>query len=116
MKSLAELEEIKKEALKDMILRKGKTLTKIMIGMNDCGIKAGAKDVMDLFVKEVAERGLDAVVMMTDCQGMCDREPVVKIINKDGSIVLYANVTTDKVNQIIEEHIINGNVCKDLLA
>ena len=116
MKSLAELEEIRKEALKDMILREGKTLTKIMVGMNDCGIKAGAKDVFDLFVEEVSKRELEAVVMMTDCQGMCDREPVVKIINTDGSIVLYANVTKDKVNQIIEEHIINGNVCKDLLA
>ena len=73
-------------------------------------------EIIDLFVEEVAKRELQAVVMMTDCQGMCDREPVVKIINTDGSIVLYANVTKDKVNKIIEEHIINGNVCKDLLA
>lgn len=117
MKSLAELEEIKKEALKDMILRKGKTLTKVMVAMDDCGIKAGAKEIMDTFVTEIKNKEvMDAVVMMTNCQGMCDKEPVVKIINKDDSITLYANVKKEDVTKIIEEHIINGNICKDLLA
>ncbi|MBP5427122.1 MAG: (2Fe-2S) ferredoxin domain-containing protein [Clostridiales bacterium] len=117
MKSLEELGQIKKEALKDMILRKGKYLTKIMVAMDDCGIKAGAKEVMNLFVKELRERNImDAVVMMTSCQGMCDREPMVKIIDKDESVTVYANVTQDKVVRIIEDHILKGNVCKDLLA
>lgn len=117
MKSLEELEAIQKEALKDMILRKAKTLTKVMVAMDECGIKAGAKEIMDTFVAEIKNREImDAVVMMTECQGMCDKEPVVKIINKDDSVTLYANVKKEDVNRIIEEHIINGNVCKDLLA
>lgn len=117
MRSLEELEQIRKEALEDMILRNGKYLTKVMVAMDDCGIKAGAKEIMDLFVRELKERKImDAVVMMTSCQGMCDREPVVKVINKDDSVTVYANVTKDKVARIVEEHILGGNVCQDVLA
>ena len=116
MKSLEELNKIKEQALKDMILRKGKHSTKIVVAMDDCGIKAGAKNIMDSFVEKLHQKGImDAVVMMTNCQGMCDKEPVVKIINKDDSVSVYANVTQDKVDKIIEEHILKGNICKDLL-
>ena len=58
---------------------------------------------------------MDAVVMMTSCQGVCDKEPVVKIIDKNDNITMYANVTLDKVNRIIEEHILKGNILEDLL-
>lgn len=117
MKSLEELEQIRKEALGDMILRKGKYLTKILVAMDDCGIKAGAKEVMDMFVMQLKEKEImDAVVMMVSCQGMCDREPVVKVINKDDSVVVYAGVTQDKVARIVDEHIVGGKVCQDLLA
>lgn len=117
MKSLEELNDIKEQALKDMILRKGKHLTKIIVAMDDCGIKAGAKDILDLFVKELRQREImDAVVMMTNCQGACDKEPVVRIINKDDSVTTYVNVTKDKVSVIIEEHILKGNIIKDMLA
>ena len=117
MKSLEELEQIRKEALEDMILRKGKYLTKVMVAMDDCGIKAVAKEVMDLFVGELKRRKImDAVVMMTSCQGMCDKEPVVKVISKDESVTVYAGVTKDKVTRIIDEHILGGKVCQDLLV
>ena len=116
MKSLEELNTIKEQALKDMILRKGKHLTKVVVSMDDCGIKAGAKEVMDLFVRELRQREImDAVVMMTHCQGICDKAPVVKIINKDGNITTYGNVTQDKVNKIIEEHILKGNIVEDFV-
>jgi len=58
---------------------------------------------------------MDAVVMMTECQGICDKEPVVKIIDKDDNTILYANVKKEDVKRIIDEHIINGNICKHLL-
>ena len=117
MKSLEELEKIREKALEDMILRKGKYLTKVMVAMDDCGIKAGAKEIMDLFVSELRGRKImDAVVMMTSCQGMCDREPVVKVVNKDDSVTVYADVTKDKVARIIDEHILGGKICQDLLA
>lgn len=117
MKSLEELEQVRNDAMEDMILRKGKYLTKVMVAMDDCGIKAGAKEVMDLFVSELKKRkNMDAVVMMTSCQGMCDKEPVVKVIDKDDNVTVYANVTKDKVIRIIDEHILEGKVCQDLLA
>ena len=59
---------------------------------------------------------MDAVVMMTTCQGICDREPVVKVISKDDSVIVYAGITKDKVKRVIEEHIVGGKVCQDLLA
>ena len=114
MKSIAELEEIRKKTLEQINLRSVDKEMRIVVGMATCGIAAGARPVMNAFVNELSKRSIDNVsVTMTGCIGTCRLEPIVEITDKDGKKVTYVNMTAEKAARVVAEHIVNGRVCVD---
>ena len=111
MKSLAELEAIRKATLSRINVRteeKGET-TRVVIGMATCGIAAGARPVMLGFMDEIQKRQLQHVtVSQTGCVGMCRFEPMVDVILPGKDKVTYVNVKPEMVPRIVAEHIVNG--------
>ncbi len=111
MKSLAELEAIRKATLSRINVRteeKGET-TRVVIGMATCGIAAGARPVMLAFMDEIQKRQLSHVtVSQTGCVGMCRLEPMVDVIVPGKDKVTYVHVKPDMVPRIVAEHIVNG--------
>jgi len=110
MKSLAELQEIRNRALNQVNLRKERADgIRIVVGMATCGIAAGARPVLNAFVREVEARKLtDVMVTQTGCIGMCRLEPIVEVYVPGQEKVTYVHMTEDKVARIIAEHIINN--------
>ncbi|ASJ06547.1 NADH-quinone oxidoreductase subunit NuoF [Thermococcus pacificus] len=87
----------------------------IAVGMNSCGIAAGAKETYEALKRELEERGLDVKLKIVGCVGMCYREPLVDIITDD-EIITYGHVDPKKVPRIIEEHVINGKPIKEWIV
>ncbi len=109
MKTLADLEAIRKKTLEQVTLRKDEGGVRVVVGMATCGIAAGARPVMNAFMEEIAKRNLENVtVTQTGCIGMCRLEPIVEIIVPDKEKVTYVKLTPDKVAKIVNEHIVNG--------
>ena len=114
MKSLSELEQIKKKAQLDMSAR-NQSGKRIVVGMATCGIAAGARPVMATLVEELHTRNIsDISVTMTGCLGLCRLEPIVEVIDAEGNKVTYVKMDANKAKRVIAEHIINGQVCEDL--
>lgn len=114
MKSLAELEEIRKKTLEQMTLRKTNNGMRVIVGMATCGIAAGARPVMTAFVEELNKRNLsDVTVTMTGCIGVCRLEPIVEVIDTEGNKTTYVKMSPEKVARVVAEHIVNGRVCLD---
>lgn len=114
MKSLKELEEIRKKTLESISLRKENAGTRIVVGMATCGIAAGARPVLTAFMDEVSNRNLsDVVVAQTGCIGVCRLEPIVEVYKPDQEKVTYVKVTPDMVGRIMTEHIVNGRVVNE---
>ena len=110
MKSLQELEAIRKKTLDTINLRKDHNGTRVVVGMATCGIAAGARPVLAAFMEEVSRRGLnDVAVAQTGCIGVCRLEPIVDVYKPDQEKVTYVKVTPDMVGRIVTEHIVNGN-------
>jgi len=109
MKSLQELEEIRKKTLEQVNLRKDrKDGTRVVVGMATCGIAAGARPVLHAFVSEVQKRGLsDVIVSQTGCIGVCRLEPMVEVYKPGEEKVTYVKVTPEMVPKIITEHVVN---------
>ena len=115
MKSIAQLEEIRKKTLDEIKLRTNKEGRRIVVGMATCGIAAGARPVMNAFVEELRKRSIyDVNVTMTGCIGVCRLEPMVEVFETDGSKVTYVKMTPEKAVRVVTEHIVNGRVCRDL--
>ncbi|MCR4718579.1 MAG: (2Fe-2S) ferredoxin domain-containing protein [Firmicutes bacterium] len=110
MKSLAELQEIRNRALNQVNLRKERADgIRVVVGMATCGIAAGARPVLNAFVREVEARNLtDVMVTQTGCIGMCRLEPIVEVYVPGQEKVTYVHMTEDKVARVVAEHIINN--------
>lgn len=110
MKSLQELEAIRKKTLDKVDIRKQDAEKRVVVGMATCGIAAGARPVLQEFVKEVAKRNLDDVsVSQTGCIGVCRLEPIVEVFMPGEEKVTYVKVSPEMVPKIITEHVVNGN-------
>ena len=111
MKSLAELEAIRKKTLDTINFRKDQSGTRVVVGMATCGIAAGARPVLAAFVDEVTKRNLqNVIVAQTGCIGICRLEPIVEVYKPGEEKVTYVKVTPDMVGKIVTEHIVNNRV------
>lgn len=112
MKSLADLEAIRKQVIDKVTLRKeDQNEVRIVVGMGTCGIAAGARPVMNAIMEEVAKRQISHVtITQTGCIGMCRLEPIVEVFEPGNEKVTYVRMTPEKAVKVIAEHIVNGKV------
>ena len=84
---------------------------KVVVGQGSCGIATGAKKTSNEFERITAEKNLTNVVIdKTGCIGTCYLEPIVDVYNDEGALGgRYGRCTTDKVEEIVNEHLIGGN-------
>ncbi len=83
---------------------------KVVVGQGSCGIATGAKKTSNEFERITAEKNLTNVVIdKTGCIGTCYLEPIVDVYNDEGTLeARYVKCTTDKVEEIVNEHLIGG--------
>lgn len=111
MKTIKELEEIRKKTLDTINVRKDRSGTRVVVGMATCGIAAGARPVLLSIMDEVKKHNLaDVVVAQTGCIGMCRLEPIVEVYKPGEEKVTYIKVTASKAIRIVNEHIMQGKV------
>ena len=75
---------------------------------------SGAIKLIDKFESEIESKGLsnEVKVVKTGCFGLCALGPIV-IVYPEGAF--YSMVSRDDVPEIVEEHLLNGNVVTRLL-
>jgi NADP-reducing hydrogenase subunit HndB len=112
LKSLEELQKLRQQ-LQGEIKARTETGTTITVGMGTSGIAAGARETMRAILAELDARGIDAHVTTVGSIGMCSREPLVDIQQGDEPRITYGDVTPEKVPQLIEEHLVKGNVVEE---
>ena len=83
----------------------------VKVGLASCGIAAGGQRVYDALKANIIARGLNnnVEVRQTGCMGMCHSEVLVEVFPPLGKRVFYRNVTPERIQRIVEEHIIGGN-------
>jgi NADP-reducing hydrogenase subunit HndB len=118
MKSLAELQAIKDKMKNKIVLREGTGDIRVVVGMATCGIAAGARPVLNAFVEEVSNAGLNekVTVSQTGCIGYCRLEPIVEIYEAGKEKVTYVHMTADKAKEVVEKHLKGGQVVTDYLV
>ena len=115
MKSLEELAAIRDKMKQTVNTREAAhDSTRVVVGMATCGIAAGARPVLNAFTEEVARRDLHGVlVTQTGCIGICQYEPVVEVFEPGKEKVTYVKMTPEKAAQIVQKHLINGQVVQE---
>jgi NADH:ubiquinone oxidoreductase subunit F (NADH-binding)/(2Fe-2S) ferredoxin len=80
----------------------------VQVAISTCGNAFGAKQTLSRLRTAAEEKGIDCLVGITGCPGLCFVEPIVTITRPDGVRVLYGSVTPDRVEQFLDETIVRG--------
>ena len=112
MKSLEELKAIREKMQGQIGMRsEHATDTRVVVGMATCGIASGARPVLYTLVKEVEDRKLKHVIVtQTGCIGLCQYEPIVEVYEPGKEKVTYVKVNEEKAKEILEQHLVRGQV------
>ena len=121
MKSLAELQAIRDNLQVHMSKRLDKKIagddkyryTVLVCGGTGC-TSSNSEAIIEKLNEEIAKNGLaeEVNVVRTGCFGLCALGPIM-IVYPEGSF--YSMVKVEDIPRIIEEHLVNGNVVKELL-
>ncbi|MHC4309019.1 MAG: (2Fe-2S) ferredoxin domain-containing protein [Planctomycetota bacterium] len=95
-------------------LREGAGRAKVIVHMGTCGIAAGARAVMTALLEEIETRDLkDVLLNISSCAGLCSREPMMTVELQDEPSVKYVDLTPDKARDILEKHVLGGQIIKE---
>lgn len=90
-------------------------MKEIRVGLGTCGVSAGGEAVYREIKQRIAEKNLDIILKETGCMGMCYEEVLVEVLDDAGSH-LYSKVTEDRVEKIINEHIIENKPVQEWIV
>ncbi len=124
MKTIEDLNKIKKEKFPEIKFRKEKFSidkkskephqTHVMVcGGTGCH-SSKSDEIRKLLEKKVKEKGLDDTIkiVLTGCFGLCESGPNI-VIYPEG--IFYSHVKLEDVDEIVEKHFVKGQVVKRLL-
>ncbi len=108
VKSLADLQKIKAEALAKRQIRTATAHAQITVAMGTCGIAAGAREAMKAILDAIEKDAIPGIlVTQTGCIGLCEFEPIVDV-QIGGEKITYGKVTPERARAIVAEHVVGG--------
>ena len=115
MKSIEELNALRDTVRTRMALRNGTNeRARITVAMGTCGIASGAREVLLAVIDELERRGMqDVVVTQSGCRGLCEREPMLVIQQKDKAPVTYGDLNAEKARTVITQHLGAGVIVEE---
>ncbi len=112
--TIEDLKKIKEDTAKSTSLREGAATVKVTVHMGTCGIAAGAREVMNALMEELAETDrADIRVVTSGCMGMCSSEPNVTVEIQDGEPIVYQKMEPNRMRQVFKRHVLLGEVQSD---
>jgi len=88
-------------------------MQEVRVGTASCGIAAGGLAAYNRFAELLKPDPNRVILKQTGCVGMCFREPLVEIVEDDHRRTLYGEVTSDRVDRIVEEHLRGGRLIQE---
>ncbi len=89
---------------------------RILVGLGTCGVAAGAEATYAAILEKTEPRSGSYRVGKTGCVGMCYREPLVELREDDGTRWQYGQMTPDRVDRLLEEHLGKGKPIEEWLV
>ena len=112
--TIDDLKKIKEETAKSTSIRDGDANIKIIVHMGTCGIAAGAREVMNALMEEMAAADRqDIRIVASGCMGMCSSEPNVTIESKEAEPIVYQKMDPNRMRQVFKRHVLLGEIQSD---
>jgi NADP-reducing hydrogenase subunit HndB len=111
-----DLKQIREKTANAMALRLGQPRATVTVHLGTCGIAAGARDVMNALITEIAaSNSPDIRAIAAGCMGQCASEPHVTVELEGSEPVTYQQMNPDKIQQVFKRHVIKGEIINDFV-
>ena len=111
---IQDLAKIREKTKSLMTIRESEGRARVTVHMGTCGIAAGARDIMDALLAEIAKANVqDVIVTTSGCAGLCNKEPMATVELKGQPPVKYGDLTAAKMRQIVTQHVLGGKMVTD---
>ncbi|MFI5338766.1 MAG: NADH-ubiquinone oxidoreductase-F iron-sulfur binding region domain-containing protein [Candidatus Methylomirabilales bacterium] len=91
-------------------------MQEVVVGLGSCGIAAGGQRVHQRFAELLHPDRNDSVLKQTGCIGLCYREVLVEVRDQQGRRSLYGEVSPERVDRIVAEHLRQGKVIDEWIV
>ena len=106
-----ELDKFREKVREKVIFQEGIGRAKITVHMGTCGIASGAQEIMDTLKREIETKNIkDVMLSSSGCAGLCSKEPMATVEIPGKPPVKYADLTTEKIKKIFEDHVLAGKI------
>jgi NADP-reducing hydrogenase subunit HndB len=107
--TIEDLKKIKEKNKAEFVLREGGYRAKVTVHMGTCGIAAGAREVMEALLDEIANAKVDDVIVTNSgCAGLCSREPLATIEIANQAPLKYCDLNGERIREVVREHLLGG--------
>ncbi|CAB1059907.1 hypothetical protein D1BOALGB6SA_4672 [Olavius sp. associated proteobacterium Delta 1] len=114
MSNLVEIIGQRFRQLQDSASKPSYANTKITVHLATCGIIAGAREVMNALVEELAIADRPEIeVKSGGCIGNCDTHPNLTVEIEGEDPVVYQKMNAEKLRRVFKQHILMGEVQTD---
>jgi NADH-quinone oxidoreductase subunit F len=76
----------------------------VRIGMGSCCQASGSTDIYKALLNASNELGVEINLKPVGCVGVCNKVPLIDVVESAGSIVRYPNVKADEIKEILHRH------------
>lgn len=115
-KSLEDIKLIRNRTAPMLKLREELKLYHITMSMGTCGLSNGAREILIKLVDEKEAKDIkNVVITQTGTLDSLEYEPMMKLSDNNGNSYLYVNLTEEKALEILNEHVVKGNVVEKYL-
>ena len=98
---LSQAEEKEKEELKN---DRKRFAGEVRLGMGSCCIASGSGDIYKELLQASLQLGIEIHIKPVGCVGVCNKVPLIDVIQPDGSVIRYPNVKAAEIKEILHHH------------
>ncbi|MDR2679444.1 MAG: NAD(P)H-dependent oxidoreductase subunit E [Tannerella sp.] len=86
----------------------------IRLGMGSCCMASGSAAIWKELKTASAELGIEVNIKPVGCVGVCNKVPLIDVVNEDGTIDRYPNVKAIEIKEILHHHFKPAGLLKRL--
>ena len=90
------------------------TAGEIRLGMGSCCQASGSSDIYKALKTASDELGMDVKIKSVGCVGVCNKVPLIDVVQSDGSIIRYPNVKATEIKEILHHNFKSARYFKRL--
>ncbi|MFV0376352.1 MAG: NAD(P)H-dependent oxidoreductase subunit E [Mangrovibacterium sp.] len=91
---------------------KTKVSGEIRLGMGSCCQASGSSAIYTELQKTSEELGIEVQLKSVGCVGVCNKVPLIDVVDEKGEITRYPNVKPEEIKEILHHHFKPGSLLK----